>query len=383
MTMNQTIIEYLEDNRASFDEAPLNAVDSLVFSTIVYFNFECGALDRVVPSEIIPLPVAVCGISHEELYGSNWLSRMDGDMFLEALLASPRFMEAHVGFYANEVSTHFEKQFAAITFYLPDDSVYVAYRGTDNTLNGWKEDFNLTFMEEVPSQVRARAYLEGIADSNPSHLYVGGHSKGGNLAEYSALTCRSQSFEKIEQIFNHDGPGFAFSPSERIGSAEYTSKLKKLVPESSVFGMLMEDRDDYRVIQSSGVLFAQHAPTHWIVDGEDFVELGEISSEASILSKTLNKWASTYDSKRRELFIDAVYDIFRAAHVETWTEFMENGTNNALAVAIAVTSLPSDMRATIFEMFRDLAPILGNEAAEHLREKLPGKLGVDDSRVSY
>ena len=260
--MNSTIVEYLDEQREPFDAVPLNDVDSLVFSTISYFSFEKGAIGRTVPTELVPLPVAICGISHADLYGDIWLSHMGGDEFLSALLASPRYSELKVGYYANDVSNHFEKQFAAITFFFPDGSAYVAYRGTDNSLAGWKEDFNLTFMEEVPSQVSARTYLEDITDTEPTRLYVGGHSKGGNLAEYAALTCREQTFDKVERIFSHDGPGFAFTPTLRIDSPAYKAKLSKTVPESSVFGMLMESRPDYRVVRANGVLFAQHASTH-------------------------------------------------------------------------------------------------------------------------
>ena len=366
------MVEYLFERRASFADEPLNDVDSLILSTVAYFNFEHGAIGRIVPTELVPLPVAICGISHDDLYGGIWLARMGGGEFLQALLASPRFMDLKVGYYINEVSSHFEKQFAAVTFFLPDGTAYAAFRGTDNSLAGWKEDFNLTFMKEVPSQISARTYLEDIAGTNPARLYVGGHSKGGNLAEYAALTCREQTFAKVERIFNHDGPGFAFEVSKRIDDAAYRAKLSKTVPESSVFGMLMEGRADYRVVQSTGVLFAQHASTHWVVENGDFVEVGKISPEAAILSSTMNSWAKSYEPEKRELFIDAVYDIFCAADADTWRELSENPSGAALAMAGAVAKLPADMRATLLRMVRDLAPIVGSETAKHARAHLPG-----------
>lgn len=364
--MDHTIVDYLKEERASFLDAPLNDVDSLILSSIVYFSFEKGAIGHAMPSEIMPLPVALCGVLHEELLGRCWLSHMGGEEFLAALLTSPRFMELNVGFYANETSSHFEKQFAAITFYLPDDSVYVAFRGTDNSLNGWKEDFNLTFMQEIPSQIRARAYLEGIADARVSRLFVGGHSKGGNLAEYTALTCRKQSFDKIESVFSHDGPGFAFTPSDRIETDEYRQKLRKTVPESSVFGMMMESRNEYRVVGATGVLFAQHAPTNWVVFGGNFVTLERVSADAEILANTINSWARTYDPETRALFIDAVYELLCAAGVDTWSEFAEHKSGNAIAVAAAAAKLPADLRSQLLGMLRDIAPIFGAAAAGRL-----------------
>lgn len=360
--MSLTISDYLLQQRASFEDVPLNDVDSLVLSTIAYFNFEKGHLGKVVPSERVELPVAICGISHQDLFGRLWLSRMGGDEFLHALLESPRFMDLQVGYYINEVSSHFEKQFSAIMFFLPEGGAYVAYRGTDNSLAGWKEDFNLTFMKEVPSQVSARTYLEDIAGVVSGSLYVGGHSKGGNLAEYAALTCRPQTFERVKCVFNLDGPGFAFTPSARIKSPAYLSKLRKIVPEDSVFGMLMEERTGYRVVKSSGVLFAQHASTHWAVEGDDFVGVDAISPEAAILAGTLNSWAKLYEPREREMFIDAVFGILSAANSETWAEMGESPASSTLAIVEATAQLPAEMRSTIFKMLRDIAPIIGSEA---------------------
>ena len=369
--MEQTIIEYLAEQRASFADEPLNDVDSLILTTIAYYHLENGPVGRIVPTELVPLPVAVCGISHSDLFGGIWLASMGGDEFLAALLASPRFMDLRVGYYINEISNHFEKQFSAMTFFLPGQWAYVAYRGTDNSLAGWKEDFNLAFMKEVPSQVSARTYLEDIADKDVARLYVGGHSKGGNLAEYAALTCRNQTFEKIERVFNHDGPGFAFTPAERMDDEAYIAKMSKSVPESSVFGMLMEDRSCYRVVRSRGVLFAQHASTHWIVEDNDFVTLDGISPEASIITGTLNNWAKSYNPEERELFIDALYDIVWASNAETWAEVANKGPASMLAMAGAAAKMPSEMRSTLFDMVRAIAPIMGAEAAKHARGRFP------------
>ena len=365
--MSNGITEYLLEQRAPFDSVPLCDVDSLVFSTIAYFNFEAGVLGNTVPSEIVPLPVAVCGISHQDLFGGIWLEGMGGDEFLAALLTSPRFMGVEVGYYINEISNHFEKQFSAVSFFLPTGEVFVAYRGTDNTLAGWKEDFNLTYMRELPSHVSARTYLEDIASLDASRLFVGGHSKGGNLAEYASLTCRESTFAKIERVFNHDGPGFSFAPSERIDSGDYNAKLDKTVPGSSVFGMLMETRDCYRVVRSTGVLFSQHASTHWSVEDGRFVELDGLNPQVEIIAGTLNSWKDLYDSDEREMFIDAVFEVLRSADADTWSEFSRNPSESARAIAEATAKLPADMRTTILGMIADIAPILASKVTEKIR----------------
>ena len=360
--MADGIVEYLETERSSFEESPLCEVDSLVLSTIAYLNFENGPVGQVVPSQLLDLPVALCGARRSDLLGATWLMRMDGERFLLALLESPRFMRTRVGYYTNVVSSHFEKQFSAITFFLPDGTAYVAYRGTDSSLAGWKEDFNLTFMSEVPSQTSARTYLEDITGTSPAALYVGGHSKGGNLAEYAALTCREQTFDKIQRIYNHDGPGFAFEPGERMRSQAYRKKLRKTVPESSVFGMLMESRADYSIVKSSGFLFAQHATTHWHVKDGKLESTESLSLEASALFTTLNRWALMYEPAQRGQFIDAVYEVFESANIESWSELKENPSTYGLALVEAAVGQPAGVRSMILGMLRDLASVWGSEA---------------------
>ena len=361
------IVEYLQCQRRSFVDEPLNNVDSLILSTASYLQFEHGMLNRFVPSEPVWFPVALSGAAQKTLLGSGWLSRMSGDAFFQSLLQSPRFMELRVGYYINEVSSHFEKQFSAITFFFPDQSAYIAFRGTDNTLVGWKEDFNLTFMQETPSQIMARNYLETIADIVEGPLLIGGHSKGGNLAEYASLTCKEQTFKKVMRIFSHDGPGFAFVDRNRLDDDEYAAKLSKTVPEGSVFGMLMEDRKSYRIVKSSGVLFAQHAATNWHVNGNDFAYGDAFDREAEVITNTLNKWALTYEPEDRREFIDTVYSIFEAAGAKELADFRENKTSSALAILEAVSKLPPGARRSIISMLGDATSIFGTEAIQSAR----------------
>ena len=371
--MAHALVKYFAERRESFSDAQLTEVDSLILSTLAYLYFESGVLGHTDPAQHVPLPAALRGVRRRELFGANWplYSLMGADTLLTALLESPRFMELEVGGYVSELSSRPAKQFSAITFFLPEGSAYVAYRGTDNSLAGGKEDLNLMFEEGVPSQVRARAYLEDVARKGDSRLYVGGHSKGGHLAEYAALTCDDQTYGRIGRVFNHDGPGFAFAPSARIESDEYAAKLSKTVPGSSVVGMLMEDRSLVRVVRSSGFLFDQHAPMHWVVKDGGFVELDAISPEASVVVATLNGWAASSGVDRRRLFVNTVFDVLGAAGAETWNELGRNCPASVGAIVSALRQLPSDMRDVVFGTLRDIASLVGAETVRHVRRALP------------
>lgn len=365
--MSRTLANYFTEQTESFLDVPLTDVDSLALSTIAYFCFEHGVLGRATPGTCLPLPVALCGISRDRIFTAGWFREVGGDAFLTALLQSPRYMELQVGGYANEVSSHLEKQFSAVTFILPDGAAYIAFRGTDCTLVGWKEDFNLSFMSEVPSQARALAWLEDVSAQGFERIYVGGHSKGGNLAEYAALTCSDATFDKIVRVFSHDGPGFANPPSERFTSAAYQEKLRKTVPGSSIFGMLMESRSSFEVVRADGVLFRQHAPTNWVVEDGSLVRLESLSPEAVIIDDVLNNWSRSYDAEERELLIDTVFDLINVTDVQTWAEFGRDGASNALTVMEEAAKLPPEMRSKLLGMLRDITPFVRDAMARQAK----------------
>lgn len=373
--MNADIAHYLREQTASFSNVPLNSVDALVLCSASYFYLEDGAIGRVNPEATMPLPMAVCGIPREQLFRNSWLVDWNGDALLAALLANPRYAGIDVGYYANIVSDVREEQFSAMTFFLRDerDSMFVAYRGTDDSFAGWKEDFNMAFLETLPSQKTALAYLEGIIDATggAGPVYVGGHSKGGNIAEYAALTASDQAFSRIEAIYNLDGPCFGSDPSARIHDDDFKRKLHKIVPESSVFGMMLEKRDGYRIIQAQNLGLFQHAPMNWIVRDNDFVTVETLSTDATLFDATMNNWCAGYSPKQREDFIDALYYVVQKSGAKDWTEFDQAYLPHMAKVLAETTKLEPDVRNMVISMFLKVAQIYGNEAFEHIRSKAP------------
>ncbi|MBR2681864.1 MAG: DUF2974 domain-containing protein [Atopobiaceae bacterium] len=362
------IIQYLARQRASFTEKPLNDVDAAVLAFATYFYFEKGCMGNASPEQRVQLPVALCGIPRANLFGPGLLMRQDGDAFLAALLESSRFMELEVGHYVADLSSKREKQFCAVTFYLPDGTAFLAYRGSDNSLAGWKENLNLSFMEAVPSQLSARDYLEEVARDHDGPLMVGGHSKGGNLAEYAALTCDEEVYKRVVKIYNLDGPGFAHVPSDRFTAKGYKARLCKLVPESSVFGMVMEERpaSNYRIVESEGYLITQHSPMRWVVVDDDFVRVDKISPDAAIIAKTINSWCLTYQPEQRELFVNAVFDIFGASNAQYWNESYD--LQSWIKMFAAAAQLPAEIRNTVLSMLKDVAGVFGEETIKRARE---------------
>ena len=204
----------------SFNQSSFNEIDNLILSRVSYFPFD-GLISE---NETITIKEAYSRFQKLDLSHIHMLQKEDIDLF-PAIAYSKRFGELYIKNYISKRDIEAEKQFSAITFLLPDGTIYVAYRGTDNTLIGWKEDFNMSFMESIPSQEEAKKYLNNVASENSDKLRIGGHSKGGNLAVYAAAFCNDEIKPRIMEVYNNDGPGFFDSI---ISTAEYQSISGKI-----------------------------------------------------------------------------------------------------------------------------------------------------------
>jgi len=377
---SETMLDYVIKQRETFDEVPFNNVDSLILSTIVYLLFERGPLGTQDPNVPLPLAAAMCGAPRESFIDDCCLNCKEGMVLYLTLLESPRFMSLTVSNYETCDDEQAEKQFAALTFHLPDGGIYVCYRGTDGTINGWKEDLNFCYTINVPGQVQARNYLEYMAATGPRYILVGGHSKGGNLAEYAALTCDDGTYNLISRVFSHDGPAFAQPPSERLDSPEYAIKLDKTVPESSVIGMLLEQRDTYRILEAKGALLAQHSPINWLLKGSGFAYTAKINATAMVLYGTLNSWAHSCTQERRKRLVDAIFDVLGATGAYNVGEINDDPIKNMRLIKGAVDRLPDDLRDDVGNMFREMFRLLRGEAVEKAKDNLPFRKDAGDKR---
>ncbi len=196
-----------------------------------------------------------------------------------------------------------EIQFSAVTVELDDETVYIAYRGTDDTLVGWKEDLNMSFMDVVPAQAEALAYLEQVLHKHDYRkVYIGGHSKGGNLAVYAAVHVEDILQSSIVEVFNNDGPGFKDNILSKQQYMNISDRITTLVPQNSVVGLLLEHDETYQVVkssQSSGIM--QHDGFSWEVLGNDFIYLPSLDDHR-ISGMTTKRTLEKMSADQREAF---------------------------------------------------------------------------------
>ncbi len=354
------VFGYLTHEFEDLDARPLGDCDSLVLACLSYYR---------LPAEATAARTRK-GMPLTDVFRADWFDEMCAGLWdpaglielLSCVVASPRFRGARLCNYVSETDEEQQKQFSACTLKLPNGECYVSFRGTDNSLVGWKEDFNMAFETDVPSQVRAVEYLEGVAKSCRAPLYVGGHSKGGNLAVYAAAHCRPATFRRLKRVFSHDGPGFT---AEALASADYTrvvDKLSKTVPESSLIGMMFEQQEVYGVVRSTQVGIMQHDPFSWVVEQTSFVEVDDMSRSAVYLDRRLNEWVSSVSPEVREGFINAFFSVLYAGGQDTLAGLKSNLPETLPAMLSQLTALDGEQRSYITQgvvaLARAFAPTL-------------------------
>lgn len=269
-----------------------------------------------------------------------------------------------------------EKQFSAICFLLPDGTVYLAFRGTDSTLVGWKEDFNMSFCTEVPAQAQAAQYAAEMAERYAGRqLRLGGHSKGGNLALWAAANLPEDVQQRILSVCSYDGPGFLTDFFASEGFGRIADRAETFIPESSIVGMLLRHPEEYTVIDSSSHALLQHEPLSWLVQGPAFIRRTSRSRFGRYSDAVIRGWADSMSAGEREAFIDALFDILGYGRTQTLEELTGPGLAANLARAgRTYSALPEAHKKLIQDILRRLAEEMGGQLRRTAREALPEQL---------
>lgn len=373
-----TIIDYIREyGDYSFSEKPLGEVDSLVFCQFAYLKFD-GLVPG--PDDDAP-PVSIRQIfesrDYDNLYGDERYREKNTELFL-AMVHSRRFGSLKINYYVNHIELEKETQFSAVTFQPDEELFYIAYRGTDETIVGWKEDLNLAFSEPVPGQVMSVEYLERSAEKIGKPFYMGGHSKGGNFAVYAAMNCRRDIQDKIVIIFNHDGPGFRPEVKEKGQFDKIEDRIRQTVPHSSLVGMLLSSDGNYRVVESRNFGLAQHDPYSWLIEKDDFQIVKQIYSGRMFVDTTLNDWILSLNQEQMRIFVDTLYDVVKASEADNLIDFTANWKRSIQGIMSAIKNVDADTTRIMNDIMKALFEML----SQHTKEELQGKKKLGRHRLS-
>ena len=351
-----TVFDYLDwRGDLSFSAVPACEVDNLIFSMLSYLDFSGLVLEQ----DAVGLPLRDIAPLYFDLHprkkGALGLLLSDEILdLLEKASRSRRFGPVRLWGHRSRMDEERELQFSATSFSLGNGTTFVAFRGTDDSLIGWKEDFNMAVCCPVPAQEEARTYLEFAARKTGDRLILGGHSKGGNLAVYAAAFCCEEAQRRIDSVWCNDGPGFLPEMLQSPGFSAVRDRLRAILPRSSVVGVLLSHDWETAIVDSSAVGALQHNALTWQVLGPSFVRSEGLSRGSRQVDKTFHTLLMELTPQQRRQVIDDVFSVGRELGIRTLTELVsESRRRDALrALSARLTGLEKDVRESIFRALR-------------------------------
>ena len=380
------LLDYLEAKLASFEDEPLNPVDSAALTQLCMVRGEDvlppleerksfaglrAILRNVTSRETRPVPIRDMLLAEHFPGMFTGLDPKNIKLNLFALATSPRFRTMCAHDYLSLFDAEQETQFAAMTFTAKKQFVYVGFRGTDTSLAGWKENFNMAFADAVPAQHQAERYLEAIAAKTTGPLYVGGHSKGGNLAEYAALKASPETQARIERVFIHDGPGFKEGTFSDKDYEPLQGRIHKTIPTESFVGILLESQAPVHVVKSRAKGLDQHSVFSWEVDDalDDFAYAGEMPESTKLMAESLRAWLARFDDREREAVVESVFRAIEASGADDAGDLLSGGSKSIAILVDALKKAEVSDRDTLIDAGKTFIGAAVDRAAAHLRSE--------------
>ncbi|WP_105209693.1 DUF2974 domain-containing protein [Streptococcus suis] len=320
------LLNYIEDSQYdSFYDQPLNKLDILALTELSYLPF-----DKLVPTSFTENGIRLDHLAEhfEATYRNDFppFSMVTKNrLALFALLAkSIRFKSIKAFGFVDDYQLDQEQQFAAISYRLDRQTVLTCFRGTDDTIIGWKEDFHMTYMDEIPAQRSASDYLEKIMSNQKENFYIAGHSKGGNLALYSASKQSSDLQERIVAVYPFDAPGLHKKHLVAPGYQAIQNRIYPLIPQNSIVGMMLETPENAQIVQSNTIGLLQHITFSWEIEGTDFKSAPALTSDSLQTDQTLKAWTASLTDEELKDFFDLFFGIFIQAGIERFSDITVN-----------------------------------------------------------
>ncbi len=337
-------------------ETPFNEVDSMIMARFSYMIF-----DRIKMNE----EETIKSISTKMKRFKNEEFRFNGDKELITKLGqSARFKNMRVTDYVENNEKENEKQFASILIHTGEHEMYVSYIGTDASIYGWKEDFNLAYMENIPCQIEgkeyqaesfiySKEYLKKVAEKyKDKKIRIGGHSKGGNVAIYSALTAKEEVQNRIIKVYNYDGPGFREDFISKYENDEIINKIETYFPQDSIIGRILNHKEKCSVIYSNEKSIMQHDIYSWQVQGTKPVYEKKLTNASEIMNVAVTTWLNNTTEEQRKIFFDTIFELLYSTEANTFGEISENLSRNMIIIHKKYSKVSKEDRQMITNVIK-------------------------------
>lgn len=322
-----------------------NEIDSMILARFSYLRFDKIKVNK--KETIGSISKKMKDLDNEEF-------RYNGDKELITYLGeSNRFKDMVVTDYIENNEKEIEQQFGAITIHISDKEMYISFIGTDSSIYGWKEDFNTSFMDTVPCQLEGKKYTERITKKYPDKkIRIGGHSKGGNVAIYSAITAPNDIQKRIIKVYNYDGPGFNKKIINKYKTNTIIRKIETYLPQDSVIGRIMNHKEKCTIALSNEKGLYQHDIYSWQVLKDDLIKSDNVTDTSEIINQTLNDWLDNTTEEQRKIFFDGIFELFYATEANTFSEISMSLSKNMMTILRKFREIDDDDRKTINSMIR-------------------------------
>lgn len=333
----------------SFKTHPFNEIDALILTELVYIHF-----DGIVPGvgEEGCITIREANARYEKSKEREMLFYKQKEELFDVLAKSPRFSEMTLCNFVDTYDVEAQQQFAAMHVNVSPYLTFIAFRGTDSTVVGWREDFNMSYMMPVPAQQSAVDYVNQTAKGLFKKYWIGGHSKGGNLAVYAGVFCMPKIQKKIVKINSFDGPGFNRKMVDDPAYKAVEDRISAFVPEGSIVGMLMEHEEDYKVVASTEFGLLQHEGFSWVIDRDNFVFVEDVDAFSKTFSISLKTWLSGMTTEERKGVVDSFFGVFEAAGIDDFMDIADIDVRTAGNLLKAVTRVPHEHRERIGKLIK-------------------------------
>ena len=295
------IFDYLKDVAYdSFYDLPLNELDTLALTEITYLSF-----DNLVSTS----PQLLLDLAPQVPREPNMLTSKNRLQLLDELAQHKRFKNCKLSHFINDIDPELQKQFAAMTYRLTLDTYLIVFRGTDDSIIGWKEDFHLTYMKEIPAQKHALRYLKNFFAHHPKqNVILAGHSKGGNVAIYAASQIEQSLQDQITAVYTFDAPGLHKELTQTEGYQRIMDRTKVFIPQGSIIGMMLEIPNHQIIVHSTSLGgIAQHDTFSWQIENKHFVQLDKTNSDSQQVDTTFKEWVATVPDEELQLYFDLFF----------------------------------------------------------------------------
>ena len=322
------LITYVQQYEAqTFQEKLVTDIDILVLTEIAYLPFDeivSSSFEEKTAISLNQLGKEFETIKEKEHKNNPFMITKERIQLLDVVSKSHRYKDIKVFGFMNDIDDELTKQFAAVCYQWEEESRWIIFRGTDESLTGWKEDFMMTYSDLIPAQIDAIEYLRKQAELFSGSLNISGHSKGGNLSLYASAMQEEDIQHRIQQIYCWDAPGVHRSILNTEGYQRVVSKAKRYIPQDSIVGLMLESQVPYHIIESQGSGISQHSALMWNIEDDHFVELTELTRNSQLTDQTFKQWTEVVSDEDLKLFFDTFFELIFEMGVETVNDVYYN-----------------------------------------------------------